>query len=396
MKSAFLDLMNVSWSEKEKRGLEFTPPEIAQQPKVWLKTVAQLKGQQKEIKAFLKKSGLSGKDKATLIFVGAGTSEFVGNSVYHGLKNRLNRETISIPTTHFVTNPLTMLVKDSKYVVCSFARSGDSPESVATYNIIKRFYKNAKQLVITCNKNGALAKRASTEKGQFCIVLPDETNDKSLVMTSSFSTMAMTAMSLGYINNFSKFEKEMKLAAAAGERVLSVYGNLLAKLGKLPFDRACFLGSGNLYGTMQECHLKMQEMTEGRVASRFDSFLGLRHGPQVFINKKCITVAAVSSDRYVRRYELDLLQQIKKNKQGVATLIICDKADKEIKKLSPYVVELFPKGKPIADDLRVLTDVMVGQILGTFKSMAVGLKPDNPSTSGTINRVVKGVTIYQK
>jgi len=39
-------------------------------------------------------------------------------------------------------------------------------------------------------------------------------------------------------------------------------------------------------------------------------------------------------------------------------------------------------------------DVTVGQTLGLFKSLAFGLKPDNPSVKGVINRVVKGVKIY--
>lgn len=396
MKSAFLNLLKISAKAKKERGLEFTAPEIAQQPAVWVKAAGQLRQKRKAILDFMKKNGLAGKEKATLIFAGAGTSEFVGNSVYQGLKAELKRETISIPTTHFVTHPATMLVKGNNYVVTSFARSGNSPESVATYNIIRKFYPDARQLVITCDRNGALARRAGSDKKEFCIVLPDETNDKSLVMTSSFSTMAMAAMALGSINKMDAFERSVKIAAKAAQRVMGVYGNMLAGLGRRPFKRACFLGSGNLYGTMQECHLKMQEMTEGRVACRFDSFLGLRHGPQVFINKECITVAAVSSDPYTRKYELDLLKQLKKNKQGMATVIICDKADKVIKALSPYIVELCPGGKGINDKLRVLTDVVVGQVLATFKCMAIGLKPDNPSTSGTINRVVKGVTIYEK
>jgi tagatose-6-phosphate ketose/aldose isomerase len=33
-------------------------------------------------------------------------------------------------------------------------------------------------------------------------------------------------------------------------------------------------------------------------------------------------------------------------------------------------------------------------MLGLFKSLALGLKPDNPSVSGAISRVVEGVVIY--
>jgi len=39
-------------------------------------------------------------------------------------------------------------------------------------------------------------------------------------------------------------------------------------------------------------------------------------------------------------------------------------------------------------------DVTVGQMLGLFKALDLGLKPDNPSERGIITRVVKGVRIY--
>ena len=147
-------------------------------------------------------------------------------------------------------------------------------------------------------------------------------------------------------------------------------------------------------GAMQECHLKLQEMTEGRGVSMFNSFVGLRHGPQVFVNKDCVVVAALSSDAYVRKYEIDMLKELVAKKQGCGTLLICDRATAELRGLSTAIVELFPDGGGVEDDFRIMTDVMVGQILGTFACLRCGLKPDNPSVSGTISRVVQGVTIY--
>ena len=38
---------------------------------------------------------------------------------------------------------------------------------------------------------------------------------------------------------------------------------------------------------------------------------------------------------------------------------------------------------------------MVGQIMGYYKSLQLGLNPDNPSISGAISRVVQGVKIYE-
>ena len=36
-----------------------------------------------------------------------------------------------------------------------------------------------------------------------------------------------------------------------------------------------------------------------------------------------------------------------------------------------------------------------GQILALKKSLSLGITPDNPCPTGEVNRVVKGVTIYQ-
>ena len=392
--SAFEALLNLPDAQKAAKGIEHTPKEIAQQPSTWAKAVDVLRSRKPEIARFMADAGLTGDGDATLVLTGAGTSEFVGNSVVNVLRRRLGREVQSVPTTHFVTHADVMFVPRHRYVLLSFARSGNSPESVATYNRVKKCCPGIRQLVITCNREGELARVAHEDADALCIEMPEETNDRSLVMTSSFSTMAFAAIGLCFLDALDDLEQVAGRIGNAAERVIRDGGDLLFDFAGRPFSRACFLGSNALYGTMQECHLKMQEMTEGRVACTFDSFLGLRHGPQVFVNGDCIVVAALSSDPQVRRYEMDLLRELKAKGQGCGTLVICDRATDEVRDVSTAVVEFFPDGGAIEDDFRVMTDVVVGQILGTFTSMKVGLKPDNPSESGTISRVVQGVVIY--
>jgi tagatose-6-phosphate ketose/aldose isomerase len=145
---------------------------------------------------------------------------------------------------------------------------------------------------------------------------------------------------------------------------------------------------------MQECRLKILEMTAGRIASNADTYLGLRHGPQVFVNEECGVVASVSTDESRSRYELDLLRELQSKGQGRATLSICDRKTPEIEALGGTVIELNPDARSLPDELRVVTDVVVGQLIGLFKSMELSLKPDNPSEGGIINRVVTGVRVY--
>ena len=394
MSSAMLDLLNLPEGEKKRLGVEFTPREIAQQPSTWAKAVDILRRQKDQIIRFMAEAGMSGERQATIYLTGAGTSEFVGMAVANVLRKGLKRNVQSVPTTHFVTHAADYFVPGQPYVLVSFARSGNSPESMATFNFVKKVAPHVRHLVITCNKNGKLAKAAQADASALYIQLPDETNDESLVMTSSFSTMAFTAIGLTLAGDLDRLARIAEQIGKAGRRVVEVYGTLLKDFARKPFKRACFLGSGVLFGTAQECMLKLQEMTEGRIASKHDSFLGLRHGPQVFVDDTCVVVGLLSTDPYARRYELDMLKELKAKKQGCGTLVVCDKATPELRELATDVVELFPDAPAVADDFRVMTDVMVGQTLGVFKSMSVGLKPDNPSTSGTINRVVQGVYIY--
>ncbi len=392
--NSFEQLLILSDKEKKEKGVEYTPKEINQQPAMWKKTVDILGNRKDEIHDFFIKSGLIQSKEVILILTGAGSSEFIGNSIKNVLRKRLKREVLSIPTTYFVTSSVSMFVPHFKYVVISFSRSGNSPESLATYNNIKKIAPEVKQIIVTCNNEGDLAKKARNDKQSLCIILPEETNDLSLAMTSSFSAMALTGIGLCFMESLDKFYSIVERIAYGADRIIKDYGDLLVRFASKPFSRACFLGSHSLMGTMQECSLKMQEMTEGKVASIFSSYLGLRHGPQVFIDNNCVVIAALSSDKLVRKYEIDLLSELKKKDQGSATLVICDKTSEKINSLSTDIIEIFPDGCSIEDDFRIMTDVVVGQILATFKSIDLGLKPDNPSPIGTINRVVQGVKIY--
>ena len=47
------------------------------------------------------------------------------------------------------------------------------------------------------------------------------------------------------------------------------------------------------------------------------------------------------------------------------------------------------------NDFYIIPAVLTGQLLGFYKSIELGLMPDNPSVSGAINREVQGVTIYE-
>ncbi|MEM2564469.1 MAG: hypothetical protein QXQ42_02100, partial [Candidatus Bathyarchaeia archaeon] len=227
------------------------------------------------------------------------------------------------------------------------------------------------------------------------IILPEEANDRGLAMTASFTTMLMAAQFLAYIMEADIYENILRSASAAAERLLREYSSLASELAELNFERAFFLGTGPLYGCAAESHLKLQELTAGRVICKFDSYLGVRHGPEIAIDDKTLIVYFVSSDPFIRRYEIDLMEDLHSKGLGLRRIAVCCGMSESVKRYADHVIDISDDGRCwIPDYCRPLVDVIFGQLLGLFKSLNLGLKPDNPSDRGIITRVVRGVKIY--
>ena len=67
----------------------------------------------------------------------------------------------SIATTDIVAHPQTYLKKEVPTVLVSFARSGNSPESVATVQLAQDLVDELYQITITCAEEGKLAQQAT-------------------------------------------------------------------------------------------------------------------------------------------------------------------------------------------------------------------------------------------
>ena len=364
--------------------------EIEHQPKMWMETFAVVEAMKADIERFLKDNDIT-KD-TRIVLTGAGTSAFVADTAACLFMQDGFGKARSVATTDIVSAPASFLSPDDKLFV-SFARSGNSPESVAAFSIARKFCRDARHLIITCNPDGSLARKAEPEK-DCVIVLPDGTNDRSLAMTSSFSSMLIASLLCKNITSLEAERAKLEAAAAFAAHVLeNGVQEALAAMTAKTVRRAVFLGSGPLKGIACESHLKLQELTDGQIMCSFDSFLGLRHGPKAVINEETLVVYLLSDDPYTRRYEYDLVDQVgKENKpagQVVVSLVpsgIAEGIDLEID--APVSEAL------MAGDYKYVPYVLAGQLLGYFFSLSKGLDPDKPSVRGTISRVVNGVTIY--
>ena len=369
----------------------FTFNEIHQQAAMWRKEYAAVVAAKEEIRAFMHKYLTPETD---IVLTGAGTSAFIGDALMPVMRG-VWKNVRSVATTDLVTHAKTLLDADKPLLLVSFARSGNSPESVAAVNIANKLCKNVAHVFITCNKNGKLALQAAGKANILSLLLPEETDDKSLAMTSSFSTMLMTCLMLGHIDTIEADADKLEAAAKNAEAVIAEYESQLKGIAERPFERGVFLGSGPMKGIAEECHLKLQELTDGAVVCKFDSFLGFRHGPKAVVNSKSIVVYLMQDIEDVQRYERDLVKQVDANNKPVAQIIVIAGKKPELPGVKADLVVAMPNGPKETCYYGIVPYVLVGQCLGYYASLAHGLNPDAPSVSGNIHRVVEGVTIYE-
>ncbi len=368
----------------------FTFNEIHQQPAMWRKELQSLLDAKAQISAFMHKYLTPDTD---IVLTGAGTSAFIGDAIEPVMRG-IWKNVRAVPTTDLITHAEYLLDADKPLLLISFARSGNSPESVGAVNIANRLCKNVAHIYITCNKNGKLAANSGKDN-ILLLLLPEETDDKSLAMTSSFSTMLLTCLMLGHIDHLENDADMIEKTIKNAEAVIADYEQPLRAIAERPFERGVFLGSGALKGIAEECHLKLQELTDGAVVCKFDSFLGFRHGPKAVVNSKSIVVYLMTDEEQIMRYERDLVRQVDANNKPVAQVIVISGKEPGMPEVKADLVVKMPFSKAETDFYGIVPYVLVGQLLGYYASLAHNLNPDAPSVSGNIHRVVEGVTIYE-
>jgi len=374
-------------------GASITTAEIKQQPDLWDETYSLYTKKRVEIQAFLQKLDEQ-HERIRVIFTGAGTSAYVGDTVTPYLKGKVDEkkwELLSVPTTTLVSNPYEFLKADFPTLLVSFARSGNSPESVAAVEVAEQLVKNFYQLTITCAIDGELTKREKGEENNLLLLMPDRANDQGFAMTGSYSCMTLMALLV-----FDPLLVEEKWAIVQtirqmGESVILREEDIQTIID-CDFERIIYLGSGSLEGLAREAQLKVLELTAGKIVTAFDSSLGFRHGPKSFVNEKSLVFVFVSNQSYTRQYDLDILKELQQDRiaNGICAISVDGETNYD------GTTFLFDSdAHAVPDAYLALPYVMIGQTVSLLASVKVGNTPDTPSPTGTVNRVVKGVTIYE-
>ena len=377
-----MDYLGVTRGELEQAGGYWTAREISQQPEVWVAIEHLMTDRAASLREFLEP--LLRRPGLRVVLTGAGTSSFIGECLAPAL-NRLGLTAAAVSTTDLVASPHSWLKKHEPTLLVSFARSGNSPESVAAVTVASQAVSECHHLIVTCNGEGALNKNAQGSRNAHVLVLPEETNDRGFAMTSSFSGMLLSAaIAFGLLR-----EAQAAVFAKWARQVLAASVPLAAALAGERFARVVFLGSNEFKGLAREASLKMLELSDGKVVTLAETPLGFRHGPKTIVNANTLVVMFLSNEPYTRRYELDVLKELRAD--GVAARVVALDAAGKLAAEDRFALS----GADAASDLALcLPYAVFAQVLAFTQSMALKLKPDLPNTQGVVNRVVQGFEIY--
>jgi tagatose-6-phosphate ketose/aldose isomerase len=388
-----------SQGELDTAGGLWTAREIAQQPSVWMTIDALMASEAAAMRAFL--DPLLERRDLRIVLTGAGTSSFVGECLAPALKRRTDRRVDAVATTDLVGSPDHWLEPAVPTLLISFARSGNSPESMAALKLAEQGVTDCHHLIVTCNRDGDLYRQGQQQRNAHSVLLPEPTNDRGFAMTSSFTGM-MLAAALAF-----DLLPQDRTAALAGwaARMFEAGLPLAARLARSGFERVVYLGSREFAGLAREAALKMLELSDGRIVAVAETPLGFRHGPKTIVNGKTLVVMFICNDEYTRDYETDLLRELRAD--GVAARVVALYAGEADPLLSQAALVgaagagtvpaegIAVSGATGASDLGLCFPyALFAQMLAFLQSLNLGLRPDTPNARGVVNRVVRGVSIH--
>lgn len=366
-----------------RQGAHWTSTEIAQQPRLWREVTT---SGHEPTRAFL--APVLARPGLRVVLTGAGTSAFAGQVLAPGLGRRLGARVDAVATTDLVANPRDHLAPDVPTLLVSFARSGDSPESLASTELADQCLSEVHHLILTCNPGGQLALRHREDARSHLLLMPAASDDRGFAMTSSFTCMTLAA--LVALDPATRPDLGPRLAAMA-EKLLDPWGERAERVSRQGYQRVVYLGSGALKALARESALKVLELTAGAMVAIGDSPLAFRHGPKAVLDDRTLVVVYLSNDPYTRGYDLDLLAELRRTQGTEHVLAVTAEHGDLPDDGSTWTV---PDAADLEDAALAIPAVLGAQLIALHASMTLGLQADNPFPSGDVNRVVQGVRIH--
>jgi glucosamine--fructose-6-phosphate aminotransferase (isomerizing) len=302
------------------------------------------------------------------VFVGCGSSFYLAQTAAASWSILTGEKSRATPASEIMLFPNLLPIPCQPVVI---TRSGYTSEAVQAAEYLETAL-NLRTVAITCATNTPIEKAASR-----LIRLPGA-DEKSTVMTRSFTSMLLVLQSLAAIRGDRRdfLDAVRKLPDLVTDRLSGLHATIKSLVDSRTFADYVFLGQGPFFGIAQESMLKVKEMSCS-YAQCFHT-LEFRHGPKAIVGPETLITFIISESGFDA--EVAVLEEIKK--LGGTTLVVTNVSNPAIRRAADYLVEL---SLDIPEVARASASVIPGQLLGFYTGIRKGLNPDEPRN---LSRVV--------
>ncbi len=262
-----------------------THAEISSQPQCW-KACFQALAEDQQIT----KLATTFRPASDCLFIGCGSSYYISQAAAASWELITGKPARAIPASELLLFPDLVLNPHRKYQPILVSRSGNTSEVVRAAEYLER-QRDIRTLAISCGKDQPLDKISSDT----LYLLPAD--EKSVVMTRSFSSMLLGAQTLAaQVANRPEIAEGIRRIPDRVQVILdSVDAKIQHFVASHTFADYVFLGQGPLFGIASEGQLKIKEMSCS-YAQVFHT-LEFRHGPKAIAGPETLITFLLSETR---------------------------------------------------------------------------------------------------
>lgn len=346
--------------------ISVTLAEVMSQPKIWRQCLSELRGSG-VIEEILQET----KSRTEWAFIGCGTSFYLAEAAAASWTMLTGQPARAVPASEPLLFPGLAVRNAENVQAVVISRSGRTSEAVRAANLLSQKC-GIPTLGITCAEHSPLEKACDRT---IRLLAADE---KSMVMTRSFSSMLITLQVLAASKSHDKeFAPSLeRMAAYFAERIDTLATEIEEFVAGHEFADYVFLGQGPFHALAREASLKVTEMSCSY--SQFFHTLEFRHGPKAIVNPETCLLFFLSESGSLA--EAEVLAEM--HELGGVTIAICNHGNQLIRRSSNLVFELGFDGPELAT---LAPSIVPGQLLGFFTGRKKNLNPDEPKN---LSRVV--------
>jgi glutamine---fructose-6-phosphate transaminase (isomerizing) len=332
--------------------------EIMSEPGVWAATLQELEehGRYEEV--------LTPLDEADeWIFVGCGSSYYTAQAAAWSWTAVTSQRAKAVPASELLFYPDHVL-GDGKCQPVLISRSGHTTEILLAADYLEN-ERNIRTLGVSCATDQELERRVTST-----LLLP-AADERSTVMTRSFSTMLLGLQALGaWAGGRKDFLEALQQMPSQAQRALErLQPRIKEFAGSNEFADYVFMGQGPFFGIASEGQLKVTEMSCS-YAQVFHT-LEFRHGPKSIVSPQTLLTFFLAER--TGKDEQEVLEEMKE--LGGVTLVITNRANETVRRTADVLIELELDVPEVA---RLAPHILAAQLMGLYLGLKRGFDPDEP------------------